>query len=290
MDGDAALAYVRARSIQYLTDDEDNGRGGWVYVDQDAPDLHRIQRQQDFIRHLAALAISRSLGDPFVAIDIADRVLGDIKADDGLERGDVNALIRAFRTVDVNDPNSVQFETVPTTPDPAAPQSRLVLAEGAQDMIDRLRMFGNEAPPPVKVVPQQVRLRVMDGSGQELAQDTLIKLQQHGFQSAGYGEATKHAAESEIRYGPNQLAAAKALLPYVDDAKLVPDSSLTDTLVLVIGDTFVGLTTDPTATTLPPAPVAPAPVVDTTAPPKTAKEKAPSGPTTTTIPAGSDCT
>jgi hypothetical protein len=157
-------------------------------------------------------------------------------------------------------------------------------------MIDRLRTFGNEAPLPVKVVPQQVRVRVMDGSGQKLAQDTLIKLQQHGFQSAGYGEAAKHAAESEIRYGPNQLAAAKALLPYVDDAKLVPDSSLTDTLVLVIGDTFVGLTTDPTATTLPPAPVTPAPVVDTTVPPKTAKEKAPSGPTTTTIPAGSDCT
>jgi LCP family protein required for cell wall assembly len=284
LDGDAALAYVRSRSPQYYID------GQWVLGDQDAPDLHRIERQQSFIRKLAGLAISKSLGDPFLAIDIADKVLADVKADDGLQRGDVNTLIRAFRTVDVNDPNSVQFQTVPTTPDPAAPQSRLVLADGAQEMIDTLRTFGNEAPPPVKVVPQQVRVSVLDGSGQKLAQDTLIKLQQHGFQSAGYGDATKHTAESEIRYGPNQLAVAKALLPYVDDAKLVPDSSLTDTLVLVLGDTFLGLTTDPTATTLPPAPVLPAPAVDTTAPPKTAKNKAPSGVTTTTIPAGRDCT
>ena len=279
LNGDAALAYVRSRSLQYLTDD------GWVNVDQDAPDLHRIQRQQDFIRRLASLAISRSLGDPFVAVDIADRVLGDIKADDGLERGDVNALIRAFRTVDVNDPNAVQFQTVPTTPDPSAPLSRLVLGAGAQEMIDTLRTFGAEAPPAVTVLPQQVRVRALDGSGQEFAQDTLIKLQQHGFQAAGYGDAPKHAAESEIRYGPNQLPAAKVLLPYVDDAKLVPDSTLSDTLVLVLGDTFVGLTTDPTATTLPPAPVAPAPAETTV--PATRKPKAAP---TTTIPAGSDCT
>jgi hypothetical protein len=134
-----------------------------------------------------------------------------------------------------------------------------------------------------------VRVRVLDGSGEKLAQDTLIKLQQHGFQSDGYGDATKHAEESEIRYGPNQLPVAKALLPYVDDAKLVADPSLTDTLVLVLGDTFVGLTTDPTATTLPPAPVLPL-SADVVAPPKAAKNDAPAGATTTTIPAGSDCT
>ena len=151
-------------------------------------------------------------------------------------------------------------------------------------MIDTLRTFGAEAPPGVTVLPQQVRVRALDGAGENLAQDTLIKLQQHGFQAAGYGEATKHAFESEIRYGPNQLPAAKALLPYVDDAKLVPDSTLSDTLVLVLGDTFAGLTTDPTATTLPPAPVAPAPVETTV--PATRKPTT----TPTTIPAGSDCT
>jgi LCP family protein required for cell wall assembly len=275
LNGDAALAYVRSRSIQYSID------GQWVFADSDAPDLHRIQRQQEFIKKLAALAIQKSLGDPFLALDIADNILGDIKADSGLSRGDVNELIDAFRTVDVNDPNSVQFETIPTAPDPSAPQSRLVLADGAQAMIDQLRTFGVESPPAASVLPQQVRVRVLDGTGKGYAQDTLIKLAQNGFQQRGYGDAGRHVSETEIRYGKNQLAAAKTLLPYVADAKLVPDSSLTDTLVLVVGDTFTGLTTSPTATTLSPAPVEPAPA--TTAPPKHAAA------TTTTIEAGTEC-
>ena len=64
--GEYALAYVRSRSLEYLID------GKWQLTGQDAPDIYRIQRQQDFIRKLAGLAISRSLGDPFVALDVAD--------------------------------------------------------------------------------------------------------------------------------------------------------------------------------------------------------------------------
>ena len=97
LDGEAALAYVRSRTPEYKIN------GQWVLGDQDAPDLHRIARQQEFIRKLAGLAISKSLGDPFLALDISDRVLGDIKADQNLQRSDVNSLINAFRTVDVND-------------------------------------------------------------------------------------------------------------------------------------------------------------------------------------------
>src|SRR5437879_13803630 len=40
LDGAAALAYVRSRSLEYYVD------GPSQYVGQDAPDLHRIQRHQ----------------------------------------------------------------------------------------------------------------------------------------------------------------------------------------------------------------------------------------------------
>jgi LCP family protein required for cell wall assembly len=248
LDGPAALAYVRMRTPEYFID------GQWVVGDQDAPDLHRIERQQSFIRKLAGLAISKSLGDPFLALEISDKVLGDIKADTQLDRSDVNALIRAFRTVDVNDPRSIDFQTVPVAPDPANPKSTLVLADGAQEVIDRLRTFGDNTAPPPGVVPQQVRVRVLDGSGRGYAQDTLQKLLQYGFVSGGVGSAHRTAIASEIRYAPGHVAEAKLVLRYVDGS-LVQDPTVTDGVVLVIGEFFSALTVDPTATTLPAASV-----------------------------------
>jgi LCP family protein required for cell wall assembly len=302
LDGPAALAYVRMRTPEYFID------GQWVVGDQDAPDLHRIERQQSFIRKLAGLAISKSLGDPFLALDISDRVLGDIKADTQLDRSDVNALIRAFRTVDVNDPRSIDFQTVPVAPDPTNPKSTLVLADGAQEVIDRLRTFGDTAPPP-SVVPQQVRVRVLDGSGKGYAQDTLQKLVQYGFVSGGFGSAHRTAIASEIRYPPGHVAEAKLVLRYVDGA-LVQDPTITDGVVVVIGEFFSAVTVDPTATTLPAASVdttptpASAPAVpgvgDTAATTDTgdargttrvpATTRAPANiATTTTIPADEEC-
>jgi hypothetical protein len=236
-------------------------------------------------------------------------VLGDIKADTALDRSDVNALIRAFRTVDVNDPSAVDFQTVPVAPDPANPKSTLVLAQGGQQVIDRLRTFGNDTPPQPSVVPQQVRVRVLDGSGKGYAQDTLTKLLQYGFVSGGFGDARRTAIASEIRYAPGHAAEAKMLLRYVDGA-LVQDPSVTDGVVLVIGELFSAITIDPTATTLPTTSVNTAPVgpnastapntngaagsdrgADAAAPPGApSTTRAPANiATTTTVPADEEC-
>ena len=88
LDGPAALAYVRSRNLQ-ISDpdgpivDPDTGEH-WRLLDLRA-DLDRIARQQTFIRKLAGLAISKSLSDPFLAVDLADNVLGYIKADEGAQ-------------------------------------------------------------------------------------------------------------------------------------------------------------------------------------------------------------
>ena len=139
LDGAAALAYVRSRNLE-ISDpngpivDPDTGEH-WRLLDQRA-DLDRIARQQAFIRKLAGLAISKSLSDPFLAVDLADNVLKYVKADEGLSRSDVNALIRAFRTVDVNDTSSIRFETLPVDPDPDNPNVTLVPSADA-DAVDR---------------------------------------------------------------------------------------------------------------------------------------------------------
>ena len=111
-------------------------------------DLDRIGRQQTFIRKLAAKAISKALSDPFLALSLGDNVIGYLKADQSLSRDDVNELVRAFKTVDVNDPNSVRFETLPVDPDPDNPNVTLVPAASAEDVVRQLRTFGDDTPSP----------------------------------------------------------------------------------------------------------------------------------------------
>jgi LCP family protein required for cell wall assembly len=283
LDGGRALQYVRSRTMEIADPngpivDPDTGQH-WRLLDVRA-DLDRIPRQQAFIRNLAAVAIDKSLSDPFTALEIADNVLGDIHADQSLSRSDVNALIGAFRTVDVNDPNSVEFETIPTAPDPSNPNATLVLGDGAQALIDRLRTFGDNTPPVPSVLPEQVKVEVRDASGKGIAQDTLTKLVQLGFQSGGYSDSRVRTFLSEIHYAPDHIAAARAILPYIGAAKLVKDAGVGDGVVVVLGTLFSGITVAPTATTLPPVPVQPAP--------RTA-DTAPRASTTTTLPASQEC-
>lgn len=283
LDGGQALQYVRSRSMQILDPngpivDPDTGEH-WRLLDIRA-DLDRIPRQQDFIRKLAGVAIEKSLSDPFLALQISDNVLGDIKADQSLTRDDVNGLIRAFKTINVNDPNAVQFQTLPTVPDPNNPNVTLVPGPGADDVVNQLRTFGDNTPSTPSVVPSQVKVQVRDATGKNIGEDTLVKLVQLGFQPGGYGASQKTTLVSEIHYAPEHFAAAKALLPFVPTAQLVKDPTITTGVLLVLGQFFPGLSVDPSvaATTLPPVPVETTPV--TTAPKAT---------TTTVPPASQNC-
>src|SRR5713226_1510879 len=58
LDGNQALGYARSREYEEYID------GRWQVTGQDAPDLHRIQRQQTFMRRLGAEAFQRSIADP----------------------------------------------------------------------------------------------------------------------------------------------------------------------------------------------------------------------------------
>lgn len=273
LDGAAALAYVRSRSLEYYID------GQWQYVGQDAPDLHRIERQQAFIRKLAGLAIEKSLGDPLLALDISDRVLQYLKADTKLSRGNVNELIRAFRTVNVNDQNTLQFETVPVVPATADDgQAILNLGNGADGMLQELRTFGGTTAKAPSVVPGQVTVKVSDGSGNGLAVEVAVAntLGQQGFHASATRATTPGIATTEIRYAADQVEEAKALLAYVPDARFVPDPTAGGSVLLVLGKTFPGSITVPATTTTVPG----TPVTTTTTVPVT---------TTTTIPASEDC-
>jgi len=280
LNGDTALQYVRSRHLQ----EQDPNTLQWKSIDI-IPDIARIGRQQSFIRQLAGVAIDRSLNDPLAALDIADRVQSYLGIDDQFGRDELNQLVRAFRTIDVNDPNSVEFTTIPWNENTStAFGSSLVLKQPeANDLVARLETFGN-TPPPAKVVPSQVKVRVIDATGtgiQTAVDDSLVK---QGFVSDGTGTEKFPVQTTDVRYAPNLVNAAKLLLDYFPDARLVPDPLASGSIILVLGADFTGTITVPTTTTTTLAPgtavpattVAPAP---TTPPP----------PTSTTLALGSAC-
>jgi LCP family protein required for cell wall assembly len=267
LNGGQALAYVRSRHLEkYLGDNM------WVPADSNS-DLDRIGRQQYFIKKLAGLAIEKSLNDPFLGVDLADQIVTkDLTADPNLNRDDVNALISAFKTVDVNNPNSIKFETLPVETYPPDPNRVQASYPDADAVVAALGTFGDNKPPPASVLPAQVTVKVLDGTGTNIGQGVVSKLAEQGFKASG-GTATTKLAQTEIRYGYDSANQAKALVSYFPDAKLVADPTITSGVQLVLGATFSGdITVPSTTTTAPPSTVAGSPT--TTTPPSTTKPTA----------------
>jgi LCP family protein required for cell wall assembly len=276
LDGGASLAYVRARHLQVSDPngpivDDFPPYEHWRLLDIRS-DLDRIVRQQSFIRKLSGIAIQKALGDPFLAVDLADHVLGYLKADQALSRSDINALVRAFKTVNVYDANSIRFETVPVDPDPNNPNVTLVPSADAERVFAELRTFGDATPKSPTVAPSQVKVKVTDATGTNVGGSVTAALAAIGFRASVTTAARSSLPVTEIRYGYGQAEEAKALLAYVTDAKLVPDPKANDAVHLVLGTSFQALTVPSTTTTVPGTPT-------TTAPPTT---------TTSILPAPSD--
>ena len=125
LDGGAALAYVRSRTMQIfdpngpIVDPRPASTGA---CSTSAPTSTASRASRRSSASSPGLAISKSLGDPFLAVDLADNVLKYVTVDQNLGRDEVNQLIRAFKTVNVNDPNSIEMITLPGRRRPAEPE------------------------------------------------------------------------------------------------------------------------------------------------------------------------
>ena len=244
LDGSTALNYVRSRGMEQYID------GRW----QTDPrgDLGRIDRQQQFMKRLATEAFRKSVNSPRTALDIADETIPKLKADEGLGTGDIKKLINSFRRVDPNDPNSLEMVTFPTVPGPQS--SRLgatlqVKQPDADAVLARLRQFGPSPDVQNGPKPSEVRVRVLNGSGQNgIAATTGTDLQQQGFVNVGVGNVSRVNA-TEIRYRSGSLAKARVVQGYLGGiGRLVEDKSIVQAdVALVLGPDFKGVTAPPNA-------------------------------------------
>jgi LCP family protein required for cell wall assembly len=280
LDGQAALAYVRSRHLEYY----ENGK--WVDASPLA-DLDRIARQQTFIKKLGRIAVAGTMNDPTIAPGLADHVIPKLTVDDSFDRASFNQLVNAFLGL-ADGKGGLTFTTLPWD-GPATRDGQSVLLVKQPDADQVFSILKGQTPPPTSttaapaaasgsagssgtagsstpaVRPVDVRVLVLNGSGvQGAAGEASQSLTQLGFPSGGIGNDSRGTvAKTEIRYLPGQEAKAALVGQAVPGATLVADSSLAGTdVVLVVGKSFPGVAKSLTpATTAAPAgspPAAPA--------------------------------
>lgn len=235
LDGVAALQYVRSRHLQYYRN------GAWRDASPRA-DLDRVTRQQGFIRQLATLAFQKAEKDIFAANDIANSVVDKLGVDDALAQNhsDLLAFVRIFRDVNPSDPTAFETITLPVQGEGTTTRPLVLQQPQADELFQRLRKFGGPLPISHNLPPQQIQVRVLNGTGvRGRASSVQQQMSALGFQAAGVGDAP-HATETEVHYRPEALAGARTVQGYLGGVgQLVDDPNLPSAaVVVVLGDDF----------------------------------------------------
>jgi LCP family protein required for cell wall assembly len=252
LNGKDALAYVRSRYYEY----QPAGSNDWRRDGR--ADLGRIARQQYFIRSLAEVAINTAAKHPFKASDILNAAFASLTKDRRLGLSDLRSLAITMREA---DPRVMDMRTVPTTPDQIDGQSVLLLDQAkAAPIFEKLRSLGpkpKSLPVPKDVMPAQVKVKVLNGSGVSgEAGRTMDELAAAGFKRVdppANADNSKYK-ETEVRYGPGGKHKAQLVAAYLGVGKLTGRKNTRGAdVTVVLGDDFDKVTTPstepPTTTT-----------------------------------------
>jgi LCP family protein required for cell wall assembly len=296
LTGNLALAFVRSR--EYTWDDDG------VWVQEGESDLARIQRQQIFIRLLAAKAQSEGLGNPLTLNGIISGLTKNLTVDDTLSDRDLITLASTFRHVDAADITGLTMpsyaSTVPTSEGP----EDVLVPEKAQDqaMVAQFLAFGltpAAAPSTTTTVASSapgrsttstghrattttsstvpassVEVTVENGSGLPgQAGATASGLTTAGFDVVGTETASSFGrTASVVEYGAGEQAAAATVAAHLEGRVITEEvAGLGPGVVLYTGSLLAGVRTTATgATSGSSSGSTSAPVPATTAPATTA--------------------
>jgi len=267
LNGETALQWVRSRSLKYYDERTDT----FVPVNESAPDLVRIEHQQEFMRKLAGLAVAKSLDNPFTANKVADEVVDNLTVDTAFDKDSIFQLIDAFRTLNPDDTSALQFETMPSTSGTEVINGQALAVQFAQmqpigaQLVQRLNTFDRRPHP--TPAPGSIRIRLVNASGTEdLGVGVKNALEELGFiVTEQVDSAVIRQEGSSISYASGQADKAKLLQRYVEP---VPNIHLGDSNVLgadieiTLGRNFKAIAVPADALVTPTTTVSPDPAVD----------------------------
>ncbi len=252
LGGQQALAFVRARHLQYMT-----AEGLWE--SDPTGDLGRISRQQVFLRK--ALAEARGTLSVLQPIDMnrmLDIGIAHTRLDQDLEPTVLAAMGQRFAEF---EGESIQTHTLPVeefTTGGGAAVVRLVPAL-AQPALNVFRGL-----PPDHLDPSWVEVTVLNGSGVRgqagLVQEALVAV---GFAVTGVGDVPgvdgQPLPRTRVRHAPGSADLAALV-----ERHLSAGADLAEDPTLVAGEVVVETGTDFTTVEEVPRPAAPADGLDTT--------------------------
>jgi LCP family protein required for cell wall assembly len=242
LNGDQALAFVRARHYEYRTS------RGWI--SEAESDLARIKRQQTFVRKMVSKAQSSGITDPIRLNGVIAAITTNLKLDSGFHQSQLLSLTKRFRSI---SPSTLPSNTLPTTRAFIQGNDVLLLKQpDAQQVIAEFLgqsvapASGLAGPVPTNVKPADVRISVRNGSGRPHEAATVSgSLRRYGFNVITYGDADNHNyATTVVRYAPGALAKAQYAASLVQGGvQLQPDATIYGVdVVLVTGQSYSGLT------------------------------------------------
>jgi LCP family protein required for cell wall assembly len=229
--GKDALAYVRTR----------HGLGN-------GSDISRIGRQQAFLGSMVTKIKSKGLLlRPDRLLSFLGAATSSITTDPAL--GSLSALSKLAEDVKGIDSKNVTFLTAPNEPYPADP-NRVQLKASAVTVWNSLRYDqplpgkkkkGTPTPtqtgPPLKTPPENIRVRVLNGSPTPGEADRVAKdLRADGFQVVGTGNAPRRDYTStKVLYDPAYNESARTLGAAVTGSTGTADATLSGTLEVIVG-------------------------------------------------------
>jgi LCP family protein required for cell wall assembly len=262
LNGDVALAYVRARHLEYFQ----NGR----WKPEGESDLARIRRQQDFIRKMMAKAVSTGLTNPIRLNGVIGSLVSNITVDSQFSQSDMLSLAKRYRSFSGAELPSA---TLPTTAAVIA-KADVLLPKQPDDGLAIDTFLGinpitnTTTVPPPKLDPATVAVKVLNGSGTPgQAAAVSRSLRQAGLVVTGTGTARSLGYTTpEIHFASGQDDKARYVQSMViGGANLVPDSTLVGSDVeLITGSSYAGL--HPLDSAGAPAAAAPTPTTSTPPP------------------------
>jgi polyisoprenyl-teichoic acid--peptidoglycan teichoic acid transferase len=226
LDGPAALAFVRARHLEF-----DTGSG---WSTDGTGDLGRINRQQVFLRRAVDQVAGLGLTDALTVNRLLDVGVDSVTLDRGLGLSQLRELASRFSAA---DGDGIRSHALPVSPFRTSGGAAVLGLEDAEAQ-PVLNIF--RGLPPGTLVPGMVDdVTVLNATGEDgTAARVADALTQLGFEVAEVGDAELvGAARTRIRHAPGAAGAADLLARHLTaGAVLVEDQSLTgDAVVLEIG-------------------------------------------------------
>lgn len=290
LDGQSALAFARARHLQYWQN------GGFTY--DGTGDLGRISRQQVFLRRVIDRGASKGMSNPLTLKALVDVGTAHLTIDSQLPVSDLAALGGRFSSFDSDE---LQTYTVPVTGRTTSGGAQVVELDpaSADAVLDQFRNVdpdgvdssttdvGTESTPTSLnsddlADPSSVTVTVLNSSGEQgLAAIMAETLAADGFTVASWGNGADsghaHEAVTVVRYpaGSDRQArtVAAAMVDHGSRVVLTPDADMEGVVVFLGND--LGSATGSSS----PATAAPD-ITTSTAPPTTAST------TSATVPVG----